>query len=295
MMIIFMVLMGVMGGGYHPSSTPLVSVSVEPKNRGRALGIHQIGGGASYFLAPLIAVAITTALGWRGVYIVVSVPTIIFGIVLYVLLSRLGYAKKPRQRITSHHTGASLTTEHLRRLIPFFILAITFQVFIYSITSFIPLFIVDQFDASEETAAALLALTYSGGLWAGPLGGYLSDRLGRIPVMLIMSLFASIIIYMLNLASLGWSISVLLFVIGTSMFITMPVAEAYIVSQSSERNLSTILGIYYFASRGGQGAIQPVLGYLIDRAGFQTTYTLMSAGLFMVTIGCSMFLWRNKD
>ncbi len=34
-------LMGVLGGGYHPASPPLISASVEPKTRGRALGIRQ--------------------------------------------------------------------------------------------------------------------------------------------------------------------------------------------------------------------------------------------------------------
>lgn len=38
MMIAFLVLMGLLGGGYHPASPPLISTLVEPKNRGRALG-----------------------------------------------------------------------------------------------------------------------------------------------------------------------------------------------------------------------------------------------------------------
>ena len=38
MMIVSLVLMGVLGGGYHLASPPLISAPVEPKNRGRALG-----------------------------------------------------------------------------------------------------------------------------------------------------------------------------------------------------------------------------------------------------------------
>jgi len=63
MLIVFLVLLGVMGGGYHPAASPLVSESVEPERRGRALGIHQIGGTFSFFLTPLIAVGIAAALG----------------------------------------------------------------------------------------------------------------------------------------------------------------------------------------------------------------------------------------
>ncbi len=98
LMIIFLILLGAAGGGYHPASAPLISTSVEPKNRGRALGLHQIGGAGSYFLTPIIAVAIASAVGWRGSFIAISIPTIIFGIVLYVILGRKDYAKKPETK-----------------------------------------------------------------------------------------------------------------------------------------------------------------------------------------------------
>ncbi len=49
MLIASLALMGVVGGGYHPSAAPMISASVEPKNRGRALGFHLIGGSVSKF------------------------------------------------------------------------------------------------------------------------------------------------------------------------------------------------------------------------------------------------------
>ena len=295
MMVVFLVLLGVTGGGYHPASTPLVSASVDLKNRGRALGLHQIGGSASFFLAPLIAAAIATVWGWRGSFIILAIPTIIFGIVFYVLLGRLADTNKAEHRITSSHNQAPPTPGRLLRLAPFLILSIVGDALILSTISFIPLFIVDHFSVGEEAAAALLALVYSAGLWVGLLGGYLSDCLGRVPVILAVTLIAGPIIYLLNLVSYGWGISAVLLTIGISMFIRMPVSEAYLISQTSERNRSTILGIYYFASRGGPGVIMPVLGYLIDRVGFYTSFTIVGATLVAVTLGCLAFLWGSRD
>jgi len=295
MMVVFLVLLGVMGGGYHPAASPLVSASVEPKNRGRALGLHQIGGTASFFLSPLIAVAIATALGWRGSFVALAIPTIVFGIVFYWVLGRRGYTKKTEHEMPNSHTAAPSTTSHLRRLVPFITLGVAIQVLLFSTISFIPLFVVDHFGAGEEVAAALLALIHSTGLWAGPLGGYLSDRIGRVPVILAVSVIAGPIIYLLTLVSFGWSISLVLLAMGMSMYIGMPVSEAYIISHTSGRNRSMILGIYYFASRGGSGVIMPVMGYLIDRVGFSNSFATVSAALIVVTIGCSIFLWRSRD
>lgn len=295
MLVLFLVLLGVTGGGYHPASAPLVSASVEPRNRGQALGLHQIGGTASFFVTPLIVGAIATTLGWRGSFIAIAIPTIVFGIVFYVLLGRLGHTKKAEPWIPKSHTETPSTPDRLRRLVALLILSIAGIVLILSTISFIPLFLVDHFGVSEEAAAFLLVLVYSGGLWAGPLGGYLSDRLGRVPVILAVGLIAGPIIYLLNLVPFGWSTYAILIALGMAMHLGMPVAEAYIISHTSERNRSTILGIYYVGSRGGTGIIAPVLGYLIDQLGFYTSFTIVSATLVVVTFGCSLFLWRSRD
>ena len=98
MMIFSLALMGVLGGGYHPAAPPMISASVDPQNQGRALGFHAIGGSASFFLAPLIAAAIATLWGWRGSFIGLAVPTLVFGIFIYRILGRRGSQGKTSLR-----------------------------------------------------------------------------------------------------------------------------------------------------------------------------------------------------
>ena len=71
-----MVFMGLSGGGYHPSASPLISAMVPEKHLGRALGVHVVGGSASFFMAPLLGVAIAASFGWRGSFIGLAVPTL---------------------------------------------------------------------------------------------------------------------------------------------------------------------------------------------------------------------------
>ena len=292
---LFLVLLGVAGGGYHPAAAPLVSASVKPENRGRALGLHQIGGTGSFFLAPLIAAGIASALGWRGTFLATSIPAIAFGIVFYVLLGRLGYTKKSKPGTSQEsHTEVLPAPRRLRRLVAFVTLGIASMVLIYSTISFIPLYIVDYFGTSKEAAAAMLSLAYFGGLWAGPLGGYLSDRLGRVPVMLSVGLIGGPALYLLNLAPFGVGLSVVLIIIGMAMHLGMPVVEAHIISHTSERKRSTVLGIYYLGSRGGP-AIAPLIGYLIDHYGFYTSFSVVGVALVAVTLVCAVLLWGSRD
>ena len=295
MLAVFLALLGVTGGGYHPASSPLVSAVVKPKNRGRALGFHQTGGAASFFLTPLIAVGIATVLGWRGSFIVVSIPTFMFGIVFYVLLRRWGYKQKTEAETHAEPQSKVTSTGSLRRLVTLMILSTFNFALIFSAISFVPLFVVDYLEGSEEAGAAMLALVYAGGLWAGPLGGYLSDRLGRVPVLLVTCLISGPVIYLLSLAPSGWSFSVVLVITGMVMHMPMPVSEAYIVGHTPEHRRSTVLGIYFFLARGGPGVLTPVLGYIIDHYSFYAGFTVVGVALVVLTLGCALFLWKSQE
>jgi len=74
MLAFLFAMMGVLGGGYHPAAPPLISASVPPENRGRAMGYHMLAGSTPFFLAPLMAVAIAGVWGWRGAFITMAWP-----------------------------------------------------------------------------------------------------------------------------------------------------------------------------------------------------------------------------
>ncbi len=295
MLIVLLALMGMVGGGYHPSATPLISTSVKPENRGRALGFHLIGGSISFSVAPLIAAAIAAIRGWRGSFIGLSIPTMIYGIIFYVLLGRRAKMSKTPQTTTDSHDGASFSPSYLRRLVVFMILHTFTQAVTFSTVAFIPLFMVDHFGVSEKSAAAFIAIIFSAGLWASPLGGYLSDRLGNVPVTLATCLITGPVIYLLTLVSFNLGIYALLVLIGIVMYIRMPAAESYIISQVPESRRSTIYGIFYFAGMEAGGLLTPVMGFFIDRFGFYFSFTIAGIAVVVVTLICSVFLRGKQD
>ncbi len=295
MIIVSLALMGLAGGGYHPAAAPLISMSVEPKNLGRALGFHIVGGSATYFLAPLIGVAIATSWGWRGTYIGIAVPTILFGILFYFVSSR-GEGRRQRKPIPAKSLGEKKTSPlHWSSLVAFIILSAFSAAIISSIIAFIPLFMIDHFGVSKKTAAAFLAIIYSAGLGAAPLGGSLSDRIGRVRMVLAMSFLLGPVIYMLNHVPFGIGFGALFLVIGIILTMRMPVTEAFIVSHSPVHLRSTILGIYFFSAIEGGGVLTPVFGYLIDQFGFYTSFIIAGAAMLTVSFICFPFLRGSRD
>ncbi|MBN1472047.1 MAG: MFS transporter [Syntrophaceae bacterium] len=294
MMILFLVLMGIMGGGYHPAAPPMIVASVKPEKRGSALGLHLTGGSASYFLAPIIAAAIAATWGWRGSFIGLAVPAMIFGVIFYMIMGRIESAKgKNEKAVIADPIGLS-KPGRVRRLVIIIILSTFLNAVLLSVASFVPLFLVDHFGIAESKAAAAMAFMYSAGLWASPLGGYLSDRLGRVPIILAICLCAGPAIYMFNVATGSSGAYAVLILIGIIYFIRMPVSESYIVGKTSVKNRSTILGIYFFSGMEGGGVLTPVMGFLIDRYGFQNSFTVAAAAILIVTLIGLPFLRNDR-
>lgn len=288
-MAILLVVMGLEGGGYHPSASPLLSTSVKPEYRGRALGIHQIGGTGSFFLAPLIVAGVASALGWRGTFMAIAIPTLSFGIIFHLLLGKMNYAVMARGKGAEASVIEPSEPGSLRRLSAFIAIGIASMVLLQSTLQFTPLYAVDVLGASERQGAALLSVAYFGGICGGPLGGYLSDRVGRIPVIIAVGFISVPAIYLLNHVSLGVSLYAILLLMGTTMHAGMPVVESYIISQVSPQRRSTVLGLYYMVSRGGP-AIAFLLGYLIDTYQFFVTLSGVSIVMLAVAIAGTALL-----
>jgi MFS family permease len=164
-----------------------------------------------------------------------------------------------------------------------------------SIVSFIALYAVDELGASERVAASLLSIVFFSGIWASPVGGYLSDRVGRVPVIIITSLISGITVYALQLPPLGMGFYAVLFLTGLNNALRMPVSEAFIIGQAPSHRRSTIFGIYYFTMQYTGAIFAPIMGQFIDKWGFDTCFTIAGITVVVVTLGCSAFLRGSQD
>ena len=295
MMIVCFVLMGLVGGGYHPAAPTLISAAVDTRLQGRAMGLHMMGGSTPFFLAPLAAAVIAGTFGWRATFVALSVPTMVFGIILYRLMERLrGRIDTEKKKFETRQEAVSRAPGRFRRLVPFIVLSTITQAVAFTVISFIPLFMIDQMGVSKETAATFLSIIYSAALWATVGGGYLSDRFGAVPVVLLACLVTGPVIYLMTHASYGIGIVFLLFLLGVSQYVRLPVCEAYLVSEAPVHYRSTIMGIYFFSFIEGGGLLTPVMGYLIDRFGFPVSFQAAGASIFLVSLICWIWLWRVK-
>lgn len=210
MMLVFLIFLGIFGGGYHPSAPPLLAASVPPAIRGKALGFHIIGGNAAFFLAPLMAAGIAAIWGWHGVFITLAIPTIIFGIIFYLLLGNT-FVKKT-EPTTGKVEDKGGPPGWVRPMVLFIIVASLVSSLSISASSFLSVFAVKQLGTSTAMAAILVAVYSSSGVWASPFGGHLCDRIGYIPAMLLSCLVVGPFIYLATITPYGASFIIVLLI-----------------------------------------------------------------------------------
>jgi MFS family permease len=285
-----LVLMGILGGGYHPAAAPLISAAAEPGKQAHALGLHVIGGSVSYFAAPLLGVALAAALGWRGAFLALSIPVILLGAIVYRACLHRSLGGPATTPTAEGEARNKLSAAVVVELSTFIIMVTAMGAALASASSFLTLYIVDALGASEQSAAALLALYFSAGIWAAPLGGRLADRFGRKRVAAIASFAAVAGLLALPRIPYGFGFVALLAALGAVPYVRMPAAEAYLTGRVPASIRSTVLGIYFFAGMEGSGVLTPLLGAWIDSQGFQTGFTILGLGLGAVVALCAAVL-----
>ena len=295
MIIIAMVFMGLMAGGYHPASTPLISLSVPPNQRGRALGLHLIGGNSSFFLTPIIAGAIAAAVGWRGVYQILAIPTALLGIFFFIYLSRK-YGKTQREEMRRKQ-GEEKPPQagYKRRLIGFLVMMVIGGGAAASVNSFITLYMVNDLGTSKAVAAMALSIIYSSGLWAGPVGGMIADRIGATRVIIVTGILSGLVIFGLKEVQLGLGLWAVLWVMGLNQAIRFPVTEVFIMSQAPAKYRSTIYGVYYSTMQYTGAIFAPIMGKFLDTYGFHTIWTFSAWTVTAVAVVTALFIWDAKS
>jgi MFS family permease len=198
------------------------------------------------------------------------------------------------QKNSNSKTSVTKVRVNWRKLLPFLIISITTGTMIQSVAAYFSLYAVDQLGIAVTTAALLMAVRPAVGLFAGPFGGYLSDRIGSVPVIIVVSFLAIPLIYLIGVVPNILAFIAVMIVSGIFSYTRGAASEAYIVGYTPEYRRSTILGIYFFANAEISGLLTPVIGILIDWIGFSSSFTVVSITLAVIVLISSMFIWKGR-
>jgi len=154
---------------------------------------------------------------------------------------------------------------------------------------------VDAFQSSEFAGSVYFTVFASTGLWASPLGGYISDRLGRVPLIITLCVMSGAGVFLMRIAPSGVGIGAVMLLLGITTFMRMPVSEAYIIGETTERNRSFVYGFYYSTMTGTGAVFAPIMGYISERYTYASAFTWASIAIIAMTLFCAFFLRGSRN
>jgi len=300
------VALGLLGATYHAPVSSFLSQVVPQDRRGQSLGTHTIGGSASFLITPVLAVAIASWLGaWRWSFLVLAIPTLLMGIVLWFATrdpQRAGQAAEGSEGPTAHSTNPGglgdvsprtvTWKEILTAVGTLALLSIVMQVVLSSVHSYLPLYLVDRHAVSPEYAGIVVGLVAGAGVLGAPVGGAISDRLGRKWVILLSLSLAGPLLFAALQAPANILLPLSLAVYGLSVSARMPAMESLIADVVHPKKRATVLGVYYLMGQETSGVITPLLGRMIDLNGPNPVFITLAGGLCVVSAVALVFRKR---
>jgi NNP family nitrate/nitrite transporter-like MFS transporter len=163
-------------GASFAVALPLASRWYPPERQGLAMGIAAAGNSGTA-IANLVAPAIADVVGWHNVLGLAMLPLAL------VLAAFILMAKDSPERTTGLPMRHYLLALKRRDMWWFCLLySVTFGGYV-GLSSFMPLFLRDQYTLTPAAAGSITALATFVGSGIRPIGGYLADRWGGVRLL----------------------------------------------------------------------------------------------------------------
>ncbi len=281
-----LVLMGVLGGMYHPAGLSFISRTV--RQRARALGVHGAGGNLGTALAPFIAGGVAGVWSWRGAFLLFAILSLSVSFMAFrsTVGAQSAAVGNPRPRLR--------TKTLLVPLALIFVINACFGFIFRGLTLFLPLhlstnlgFNVFGFEpVVVGGAAATVALLF--GVAGQYAGGELGERHRRerlfVPVAAL-----TVPSLLLMAAGHGWAL-----LAGASLFVffnfmAQPAAVAMISDYSAERMQGRVYGLTSLTGFGIGSLAGVSGGFIADGPGVEWVFVML-AGAATVTVLCAVVI-----
>ncbi len=273
-------LAGLLGAGIFVPSVRLVSAWFNSEERGTALGVLNIGGSVGLVAAAWAVPLISLDAGWRLTIRSAGAIGVAAGAAVWLLL---------RDRDDPNNRGLNLSSLPFRDR-DFWLLAFTQFIRLgsyYTLIAWLPLVLKEEYGLSIVATSGALSLFNLAGMLANPLGGVVSDRVGKRSVL--MASFALLGLDVLFFAGRLTGLWVYLAVLMLGWFINFVRSPSFTIISDvfGTEAAGSISGVHNTFASLGALVLPYTLGFIKD---YTLSYRLgwLSVSVFMF-IGVGLF------
>jgi MFS transporter, FSR family, fosmidomycin resistance protein len=274
------------GSPQHPVGNGLLAEQFPSHRRGFAISVHIAGGNLGTVAVPLIGAWLIAGLGWRWTVVLFGVPAILIALGIWALVRESGADRLAAQAYGNVRSAFAAVLRDRELLLVYFSSMLGGGGRGLGVLNvFVPLYLSLVVGLDVTTVALMYTVLVVGSVPGPVVAGWLSDRLGRKPLIVGVYLAGATSLAAFVLAGsdvpMLWLAIVLLSIFN---FVESPQLQA-LLSDIAPQALRDASFAAYFTLAFGVGSLWIVLyGWLIDElgeaAGLPLTFWLM-AGAFV--------------
>lgn len=296
-------LQGLGFGGEWAVGAVLISETIRPQVRGRAVGSLQAGWAIGYGVAVLLSTLLFSTLepsfAWRVLFAIGLLPT------LLVLWIRRHIEEAPvfaqnRREHAADRPSIWAVFEGSTRTTTFKAILLTFGIYggNYVMITWLPAYLRLALHLSIAHVGGYLAINILGSFSGAFLNGWMADRFGRRRTFIVIACLQAVAVAIYTLAPITLPVTLMLgFVLGTLQSGTAAGTGAYIAELFPTRIRASAQGLCGNAGRA-IGAIMPAaVGVLSARLGLGAAMGLCACVSYLLVVTAALMLpeTRGRD
>lgn len=270
MLIVVRVVHGLAAAAFYPAASAMV-VDIAPKEKlGEALGLFTTGTQLGSLLGPSLGGFLLENYSFRAAFAgsaAISIAGLLFA------LSKLKYVSEGR--VLSVLNNFNIRWLESKKCVVAIMSNLLITVGLASFLSFLPLY-GPEIKISVARVGIIITTIYVGSVLPRFLAGRLSDRLGRIPVILTGLSLCAFSIFPFFFLSKAMPMHLAAFIFGVGIGSTYPACAALIADKAPLTMRGFAMGINSGAYNTGMALGTTGLGILADKAGFPAMYLTTS-------------------
>jgi MFS family permease len=299
MLLVCVTLVGMGNNLWHPAALTTLAYRY-PDRKGLVIACHGMGGNIADGLAPLVVGALLGWFSWRVVVVMNVVPGLTMAALILVMLGAF--------TMTSSHDNinAGAKSDGLKKYFRDFarllknrelMLVATGSAFRTmtqtGLLTFLPVYLAYELGYSPFAVGVCLASMQIAGFAASPIGGHLSDRIGRKRVVMSSMLLSCVMIVFMAMAGRSTAFVVFIALVGFFLYAMRPVLQAWAVEATPKELAGSGVGLQFGIQAVGAAVSPVVFGMIADAKDIYTAFYFLAATILLAN-GLVFFV-PNRD
>jgi sugar phosphate permease len=301
MLLVCVTLVGIGNNLWHPAAIPTLAYRY-PQRKGLVLSFHGMGGNLGEAFAPIVVGALLGWFTWREVVVINVVPGITMAALILIMLGALTTSKSGAAadiNAGGEKRGAreylnDLTSLLKNKALMIVSVSASFRTMTQAgLLTFLPVYLAYELGYSTFIVGVCMTVIQVAGFIAGPIGGHLSDKMGRRRVVMSSMVLSGVMV--IGMVAVGKSPLFIVFIalVGFFLYAMRAVLQAWAIESAPKNLAGTAVGVQFGITTLGASVAPFLFGMIADSYGLYAGFYFL-AGVIICANALVFFIPDEK-